>query len=91
MDSPLAQHSSPRRKRFGHKPGQAGTAASPLAWLQRHPLAAAAVYMLIGGCLGEQYRCCSAGCAVGRAAAAPLARLAVSSAISNLSLCCQAE
>jgi hypothetical protein len=72
MDSPLAQHSSPRRKRFG-KPGQAaGTAASPLAWLQRHPLAAAAVYMLIGGCLGEQYRrcrtvCCAAvSCQAGR-------------------------
>lgn len=50
MDSPLG--SSPRRRRFG-KPGAAAAGAGPFACLQRHPVAAAAVYMLIGGCVGE--------------------------------------
>jgi hypothetical protein len=48
MDSPLS--SSPRRRKLGrtNKP-----AAGPFAWLQRHPVAAAAVYMMIGGCIGQ--------------------------------------
>jgi hypothetical protein len=49
MDSPIG--TSPRKRRFG-RPGVGAAAAGPLTWLQKHPGAAAALYMLIGGCIG---------------------------------------
>jgi len=52
---------SPRRRRFS-KP--ASSAGGVLAWLQRNPVAAAAVYMLLGGGIGERLSCeaCSFQC-----------------------------
>lgn len=49
--------SSPRRRRV--VPGKAssghpGVGGPTTAWLQRHPVAAAAVYMLLGGCIGKR-------------------------------------
>lgn len=52
---------SPRRRRFS-KP--ASSAEGLLAWLQRNPVAAAAVYMLLGGGIGKRlsYEACSSQC-----------------------------
>lgn len=37
-------------------PGRRRGGGAPVRWLSRHPLAAAALYMLLGGGLGEDIR-----------------------------------